>query len=82
VRGEECHKVYVEYGAGRGKSTWLFAKSDYLPRRRVQHFTIPEQGDGTFEIEVTKLEIDPEIDPTVFKMVLPEGYEQIDDFAP
>lgn len=82
VRDEECHKIYVEYGPGQGKSTWLFAKSDYLPRRRVQHFTIPEQGDGTFAIEVTKLEINPEIDPSVFKMVLPEGYEQVDDFAP
>lgn len=82
VRGEECHKVYVDYGPGRGQSTWLFAKSDYLPRRRVQHFTVPEQGDGTFAIEITKLEVDPEVDSSIFRMVLPEGYEQIDDFAP
>jgi len=82
VDGEECHKIYVEYGQGRGKSTWLFAKSDYLPRRRVQHFSIPEQGDGAFAIEVTKLEINPEVDPSIFKLVRPEGFEQIDDFAP
>jgi outer membrane lipoprotein-sorting protein len=82
VRGEECHKVYVEYGPGLGKSTWLFAKSDYLPRQRIRHFTIPEQGDGTLAIEVTKLEINPELDPSVFRLDLPEGYEQIDDFAP
>jgi len=26
--------------------------------------------------------VDPELDPKLFEMVLPEGYEQIDDFAP
>jgi len=82
VGGEECHKIYIDYGQNRGKSTWLFAKSDYLPRRRVQHFSIPDQGDGTFAIEVTKLEINPEVDPSIFKLTLPEGYQQVDDFAP
>jgi outer membrane lipoprotein-sorting protein len=82
VGGEECHKIFIDYGQGGQKSTWLFGTSDYLPRRRVQHFTIPEQGDGTLAIEVTKLEINPEIDPSVFRLVRPEGFEQIDDFAP
>jgi hypothetical protein len=82
VNGEECHKVYVDYGQNRGRSTWLFAKSDHLPRRRIQHFSIPGQGDGTFAIEVTRLEVNPEVDPSVFRLRLPEGFEQVDDFAP
>ncbi len=82
VGGVECHKVHVAYSGGRGESTWFFSTEDYLPRRRIQHFTIPEQGEGTLEITITDLEIDPQVRPEIFRMKLPEGYQQVDDFAP
>lgn len=78
----ECHKIHVTYSGGQGESTWLIAKDDHLPRKRIQHFDIPGQGAGTFEITLTELEIAPEIDPELFRLDLPEGYAQIDDFAP
>ena len=82
VNGEECHKIFVEYADQNQKSTWFFDTDDYLPRRRVRHFSFGEQGEGTFTIEIVKLEVNPEIDASTFKIKLPEGYEQIDDFAP
>ena len=69
------------YAGGQGESTWFFSKDDLLPRRRIRHFSMP-QGDGAIEINVAALETAPEADPALFKLALPEGYEQIDDFAP
>jgi len=82
VNGEACHKVHVEYAGGQGVSTWSFAESDYLPRRRVLHFSFGDQGEGSLTIEIKKLEIDPEVDASLFTMKLPAGYEKVNDFAP
>ena len=82
VGGEECYQIHVAYGGGQGSTTWFFAKKDFLPRRRVRHFSIPGQGEGTIVIDVTNLETNIEPDESLFVLKLPEGYEQIDDFAP
>lgn len=82
IGGEECHKIHVEYSGGRGQSTWFVSKKDYLPRGRIRHFTVPNQGEGTIVIKLSKIEVDPEVKSGMFKLELPEGYEQIDDFAP
>lgn len=82
IGGEECYQVRIVYAGGQGETTWFFAKSDYLPRRRVRHFTDPEQGEGSIVIEITNLETNIEPDESRFRLKLPEGYEQIDDFAP
>ena len=81
VAGVSCHKVTVVYGGAMGKSTWYFGADDYLPRRRIRHFQSP-RGTGAIDIVLTRIETNPEIDPSVYTMKLPEGYEQIDDFAP
>ena len=82
VAGTLCHKVHVVYRGGGGESTWYFSTEDLLPRRRIRHFDIPGQGQGTLEITITDLEIDPEVDAETFQVKLPEGYEKVDDFAP
>ncbi len=82
VGGVECYKVNVVYRGGQGESTWYFSTEDYLPRRRVRRFTDPERGEGSLEITITELEVDPEVGPEAFRMKLPEGYEKVDDFAP
>jgi len=81
VFGEACHQIRVVYAGGRGESVWSIAKSDGLPRQRKQVFNTP-QGVGSLTYRLFDLEIDPKLDDSVFKMKLPEGYEQIDDFAP
>ena len=79
--GEDCYKIRVQYSAGRGEATWLLAVEDVLPRYRKQSFSIP-QGEGSLAITFTDLKIDPRIEPGLFKMTLPVGYQQINDFAP
>ena len=81
VGGVECYKIHIDYGGGQ-KSTWLFSTEDFLPRRRIQHFSIPNQGEGSLEVTITDLEVDPEVDAKLFELRLPEGYEEINDFAP
>jgi len=82
VAGEPCYKIHVKYAGGAGESIWFFSKNDYLPRRRVRMFNIPDQGEGRLEITIRKLEVNVEPEDDLFTMKLPEGYEQIDDFAP
>lgn len=81
IGGVDCHTINVVYSGGRGRSTWYFSTEDYLPRRRDQHIS-GQAGEGTISIVITELEVNPKIDQDLFVMKLPEGYEQIDDFAP
>lgn len=82
VDGVACFKVHVVYAGGLGESTWFFAVDDHLPRRRIRHFTDSAGQAGTLTITVSDLVTDPKENPALFKLSLPEGYEQIDDFAP
>jgi hypothetical protein len=81
VDGEACHQIRVVYAGGQGESIWFFSKSDLLPRRRIQKFST-EQGEGAIERTIRGLEANPKLEPALFDFRLPEGYEQIDDFAP
>jgi len=81
VGGVKCHKIGVDYGQAGRKSTWFFSTEDSLPRRRSIEFSSP-QGDGSLDLVISNLEVDPAIDPAVYKLVLPDGYQQIDDFHP
>lgn len=81
IAGVPCYKIHVVYAANQGKSTWYLSQEDYLPRRRTQFYESP-QGTGTFTVTVSDLEVNPELDGAFYRMSLPEGYEQIDDFAP
>jgi outer membrane lipoprotein-sorting protein len=82
VFGEVCHAIRVKYAGGQGESTWLFSKADFLPRGRIQHFTIPDAGEGKIETIISVLEVNVEVSPDLFRMHLPEGYERVDDFMP
>ncbi len=81
IGGETCYKINVKYAGGQQESTWLFSKNDMLPRQRIIHFNNP-QFTGALETTITRLEIAPQIDASIFAMKLPEGYEQVDDFHP
>jgi len=81
IGGEPCYRIRVVYSGQRGESIWFFSKNDYLPRKRIQVFSTA-QGEGTIERTITDLQVDPQVDPGLFAFRLPDGYEQVDDFAP
>ena len=82
VGQEPCHRVRVVYANNQGESIWSFSKNDHLPRKRIRVRRGPQGEEGGIVITITELELDPKVDPGDYKMKLPEGYEQIDDFAP
>lgn len=78
VGGVECYEIDIAYAAAGGpKATWCFSKKDFLPRKRVD-----ASPRGNTEKTITNLVVDPKIDDATFKFKLPEGYTQVDDFAP
>ncbi|UCE60680.1 MAG: hypothetical protein JSU63_02805 [Phycisphaerales bacterium] len=83
IGGVDCYEVHVVYAAERApEGTWCFSKKDFLPRRRIDHYSLQDGQTGTITKTITNLEIDPKVDKTIFKLKLPEGYTKTDDFAP
>jgi len=81
--GHDCYEVHVVYAAERApEATWYFSKKDFLPRGRIDHYTLPNNETGTTTKMVTRLVVDPKLDEDAFKLKLPEGYTKTDDFAP
>ncbi len=39
-------------------------------------------AEGSLDTTLIELEVNPEIKPGLFRLDLPKGFEQIDDFAP
>ncbi len=82
VGDEDCYEVNVEYSQAGLEATWFFSKKDFLPRRVDRRFQAPTGEKGGTQLTVTKLTVDPKLDKDPFKLVVPEGFTKIDDFAP
>ena len=83
IGGEDCHKIHVVYSQAGQVATWWFSKKDHLPRAVERFFTNPDGSKGSSLVKITKLEVDPKLDDSIFKTIVPEGYtKNTDDFAP
>ncbi len=85
VGGEKCYEVFVPLSSSSPKSvTWAISVKDYLPRRaaRVYANRRSEGPDGLITTTLTNLKPNPKLDRDPFKLVVPDGYEKTDDFAP
>ena len=82
IAGEDCYAVRVVYQAeGASVTTWYVSKKDFLPRARRDVWT-REDGSTIGQLRtITKLEADPKIDEDTFKLKVPEGYTETDEFA-
>jgi outer membrane lipoprotein-sorting protein len=83
VDGEDCYIIHVVYAAEQApQAIWSFSKKDFLPRRRIDIYALPDGQEGRGTKTITNLVVDPKVDEEVFKLKLPEGYTKTDDFAP
>ena len=83
IAGEECYEIHVVYATqGAPNATWYFSTKDFLPRCRVDEYTLQDGSTGKVTKTIKKLEVNPKLDENTFKLKLPEGYTQTDDFAP
>ena len=82
VGDEDCYEIHVTYTDAGQEATWFFSKKDFLPRRADRFRKMPTGETGSSQLIVTKLTVDPKLDKDPFKLVVPEGFTKIDDFAP
>ncbi|MEM8962476.1 MAG: hypothetical protein AAGD38_13415 [Acidobacteriota bacterium] len=84
VGGVECYTVKVVFGEANFEKEAIlhFGTEDLLPRRMVRHYDVSGQGTGKLILDFDALDPNPTLDAKRFSMTLPEGFEQIDDFAP
>ncbi len=80
INGEDCYEIFVTYNQPQD-AIWWFSKKDFLPRARQDIFK-REDGVRTTLKTLAKFELDPKVAADAFKLVVPEGYETTDDFAP
>lgn len=81
VAGVACDEIAVTSEDGQQRAIWYFAKADHLPRRVVRIYKNPEGKEGTTDLTLTNLVVNPRIaDP--FKPVVPSGFTKTDEFAP
>lgn len=81
INGEDCYEIFVTYANANQDAIWWFSKKDFLPRAR-QDIVKRESGVVTSMKTLAKLELDPKIAADAFKVVIPDGYEKTDEFAP
>lgn len=81
IEGEECYEIHVVYAAG-SEATWYFSTKDFLPRCRVDITPLQDGTTGKLIKTIKKVDPNPKIDENTFKLKLPEGYTQTEDFAP
>lgn len=84
VGDEKCHHVLVEYDTQlEQRADWYFSTRDYLPRKVVRTFNRPDGQKSETKLVITKLKANPDLDDSMFKPIVPEGYtKNTDDFAP
>ena len=77
-----CWQIQVVYRPNL-EAVWFFSKKDYLPRRVERINTNPSGERGAApQLTVAELKLDPKFKDDPYKLVVPEGYEKTDEFAP
>ncbi|MFH1419251.1 MAG: TlpA disulfide reductase family protein [Planctomycetota bacterium] len=83
----DCHVIYVVY-LDSSESRWFFGTEDYLPRGvdRIVKLDSDSSDDSDADnppeaataLRITNLDIEPDLDLTVFSLERPKGYEKED----
>jgi len=81
VGKDPCHKIEVTT-EDDGRSVWFISQKDHLPRRLIRYYSRPDDGEGTTDLTLRRVEIDPHMDGNLFTLAVPAGFTKTDDFAP
>ncbi len=77
IAGEDCHQLRVVYTAqGTAEGFWHLSKKDLVPRRLSYSFTEGNGEKGTVVAMLTNPLLNPELDPELFALKVPEGYQE------
>lgn len=76
VGDTECDVIQVVFPEGAGEARWYIARSDHLPRRVVRIIETP-RGQATITTTLTRLELNPELSPDLFRLEKPQDFQEI-----
>ena len=83
IGGEDCYEIHIVYASDQApEATWCFSKRDFLPRRRVDLFTMPGGEKAGLRKTITNLKVTPELAEDAYEVRLPDGYSITDKSAP
>lgn len=84
IGNEECYEIHVTRPSPPSLH-WYLAKKDLLPRRLVRVYPNqqdPKGDDGTTQITISDLVVNPKYAVDPFKLHVPEGFTKTNEFAP
>ncbi len=79
--GHLCYDVYVKI-EGHSDTLWSISQKDHLPRLVKRIHKNPKGEEGTTELALTNLVVNPKLTSSPFQLRVPQGYKKTDDFAP
>ncbi len=79
--GELCWQIRIVVSESR-ETLLCIAKSDFLPRKVTRIYRNGQGVEGTTELVLDHLRVEKKGDSAAFKLVVPQGFTQTDDFAP
>lgn len=81
VAGEDCAVVRVK-NESPPDIVWWISQKDHLPRRVRRLYKDDEDGEGTTELTLSALVVNPKVTDAPFRVRVPDGFKKTDDFAP
>ncbi len=81
VEGQDCWQVHIARSDTRAE-TWFISKSDSLPRRIDRLYVNEKKETGSTRLIIRELTVKNEMNLAPFKLNVPAGFTQTDDFAP
>jgi len=81
VDGEDCYVLHLK-SKTEPAALWFFSKRDFLPRRVLFSMKDAKGEEGSGEATIHNLVVNPEFEKDPFQLVVPQGYQKTDEFAP
>ena len=82
IGDEMCYEVYVKAKDAPPAMVWHFSTTDFLPRRVTRIYKNDEGQEGTTELTLSDLVVNPKSAKDPFKLTVPPGFKKTDEFAP
>lgn len=85
IDGEMCYELEVKTEGGSPKAMiWWISTKDFLPRGVKRIYAARKKGgeDGSTQLMISNVIATEKTKPEVFKLKVPQGYTETDEFAP
>ena len=81
VGGEQCQKVHITRSETQGV-IWYVSQKDWLPRRIDRLYKNQQGEQGSTQLVLTDLVVEPKLNAKLFELTVPKGFTKTDEFAP